>query len=151
MFIARLRASDVPFRLTMKQDVTYVVLEMEHKPLWLPIQKEVDEICREVHGKIHAGATNDTEAFVREVFGALWPVDLQGSGAKCSCIHGGKTSRYARGHQGISRHGSMEARGAQDFVEGSVEAVGNDVEHGRRRSEMTVKHERLASGVHGEG
>jgi hypothetical protein len=44
MFIARLRTADVPFRLTMKQDVTYVVLEMEHKPLWLPIQEEVDEI-----------------------------------------------------------------------------------------------------------
>jgi hypothetical protein len=44
MFIARLRAADVPFRITLKQNVKYVVLEMEHKPLWLPIQNEVDEI-----------------------------------------------------------------------------------------------------------
>lgn len=44
MLITRLRTAGVPFQLIMKQGVTYVVLEMEHKPRWLPIQEEVDEI-----------------------------------------------------------------------------------------------------------
>ena len=44
MFISKLQAEDVPFSTEKRQDITYVVLDSLHKPLWLPIKEEVGKL-----------------------------------------------------------------------------------------------------------